>query len=307
MIKDLKLDDYVSGSCFIVKDPKEITLPSGAKLFNATILDNSGAMDVKTFNYNSQYLEAFKNGNILQIYGKVKENKGRLYIDLETYVTAKEGTYSLEDLIMVSPKNFDDMKEDLKKYLDSIKNDELHTITRKIIVDNYKKYLDYPAAVKNHHEFMHGLLHHSLSMCHLIDGIIGNYSDVDRDLLISGALLHDVGKIAEFSGVVATHYTTEGNLLGHLLIGVELIDRASIELNLHSDKILLLKHLVASHHGKLEFGAIVLPSTKEAVILSMVDDLDAKMMAIEKALSTTEKGTFSDRIFPLDNRPFYKE
>ncbi len=307
MIKDFKIDDYINGNCYIVKDPKEITLPTGSKLFNATIQDNSGSIDVKTFTYNSKYLEAFKSGNILQIYGKVKENKGRLYVDLETYVTAEEGTYSLEDLIMVSPKNFDEMKEELKKYISSIKNEDLHAITKKIISDNYKKYLDYPAAVRNHHEFMHGLLHHSLSMCHLIDGIISNYEDIDRDLLIAGALLHDMGKIIEFSGVVATHYTTEGNLLGHLLIGVELVDRASIELNIHSEKVLLLKHLIASHHGKQEFGAITLPSTKEAVILSMVDDLDAKMMAIEKALSTTEKGTFSDRIFPLDNRPFYKE
>ncbi len=307
MIKDIVVDAYINGETFLVKDIKEFTLQSGTKLLNITLQDNSGTIEAKTFNYNHRYLEVIKPGVVINMYGRVKENKGKAFIDIDSYTLPNEGEYELDNLIPVSPISFDVLKEDLKKYLDSIKDEDLHAITKKLIVDNYKKYLDYPAASKNHHDFMHGLLHHSLSMCHLIDGILLNYKDLNRDLLISGALLHDLGKVVELSGVIATKYTVEGSLLGHLVIGVEMIDSASKELNIVNEKVLLLKHLIASHHGKQEFGALVLPQTKEAIILSMVDDMDAKMMSIDKAFETTEKGSFSERIFPLDNRAFYKD
>lgn len=307
MIKDIVVDAYINGEIFLVKDIKEFTLQSGTKLLNITLQDNSGTIEAKTFNYNHRYLEVIKPGIVINMYGRVKENKGKAFIDIDSYTLPNDGEYELDNLIPVSPISFDVLKDDLKKYLDSIKDEDLHAITKKLIVDNYKKYLDYPAASKNHHDFMHGLLHHSLSMCHLIDGILLNYKDLNRDLLISGALLHDLGKVVELSGVIATKYTIEGSLLGHLVIGVEMIDSASKELNIDNEKVLLLKHLIASHHGKQEFGALVLPQTKEAIILSMVDDMDAKMMSIDKAFETTEKGSFSERIFPLDNRAFYKD
>ncbi len=306
MIKDIVVDEYINGETYLVKDAKEFTLQSGTKLFNVTLQDNSGTIEAKTFNYNQRYIDAIKPGVIIKIYGKVKENKGKVFMDLDSYTLPSEGEYEMDNLIQVSPIDFNTLKEDLKTYLDSIKDEDLHAITKKLIVDNYKKYLDYPAASKNHHDFMHGLLHHSLSMCHLIDGIVLNYKELNRDLLISGALLHDLGKVVELSGVIATKYTLEGSLLGHLVIGVEMIDSASKELNIDNEKVLLLKHMIASHHGKQEFGALVLPQTKEALILSMVDDMDAKMMSIDKAFENTENGSFSERIFPLDNRAFYK-
>ncbi len=306
MIKDIVVDEYINGETYLVKDAKEFTLQSGTKLFNVTLQDNSGTIEAKTFNYNQRYIDAIKPGVIIKIYGKVKENKGKVFMDLDSYTLPSEGEYEMDNLIQVSPIDFNTLKEELKTYLDSIKDEDLHSITKKLIVDNYKKYLDYPAASKNHHDFMHGLLHHSLSMCHLIDGIVLNYKELNRDLLISGALLHDLGKVVELSGIIATKYTLEGSLLGHLVIGVEMIDSASKELNIDNEKVLLLKHMVASHHGKQEFGALVLPQTKEALILSMVDDMDAKMMSIDKAFENTENGSFSERIFPLDNRAFYK-
>jgi len=306
MIKDIVVDEYINGETYLVKDAKEFTLQSGTKLFNVTLQDNSGTIEAKTFNYNQRYIDAIKPGVIIKIYGKVKENKGKVFMDLDSYTLPCEGEYEMDNLIQVSPIDFNTLKEELKTYLDSIKDEDLHAITKKLIVDNYKKYLDYPAASKNHHDFMHGLLHHSLSMCHLIDGIVLNYKELNRDLLISGALLHDLGKVVELSGVIATKYTLEGSLLGHLVIGVEMIDSASKELNIDNEKVLLLKHMIASHHGKQEFGALVLPQTKEALILSMVDDMDAKMMSIDKAFENTENGSFSERIFPLDNRAFYK-
>lgn len=306
MIKDIVVDEYINGETYLVKDAKEFTLQSGTKLFNVTLQDNSGTIEAKTFNYNQRYIDAIKPGVIIKIYGKVKENKGKVFMDLDSYTLPSEDEYEMDNLIQVSPIDFNTLKEELKTYLDLIKDEDLHAITKKLIADNYKKYLDYPAASKNHHDFMHGLLHHSLSMCHLIDGIVLNYKELNRDLLISGALLHDLGKVVELSGIIATKYTLEGSLLGHLVIGVEMIDSASKELNINNEKVLLLKHMVASHHGKQEFGALVLPQTKEALILSMVDDMDAKMMSIDKAFENTENGSFSERIFPLDNRAFYK-
>ena len=170
----------------------------------------------------------------------------------------------------------------------------------------YDKFLDYPAAVKNHHEFYHGLIFHTVSMCEIADFIASHYEDINRDLLISGCILHDIGKVVELSGPVATKYTDEGNLLGHLTIGMSIVREAAEKLNIKSEVPMLLEHMILSHHGKLEFGAAVLPSTKEALLLSMIDDMDAKMMMLEKAYENVKEGEYTERLFALDNRAFYK-
>ena len=130
--------------------------------------------------------------------------------------------------------------------------------------------------------------------------------DVDHDLIITGCLLHDMGKLVELEGPIVYKYSTEGKLLGHISIMVAEIRKAAEALKLTSEIPLLLEHMVLSHHGQPDFGSPVLPLTKEALLLSLIDNLDSKMVVVNKALSEVEPGGFSNKVFPLDNRSFYK-
>ena len=153
---------------------------------------------------------------------------------------------------------------------------------------------------------MSGLLYHTLCMADMASLIASYYDNIDRDILITGVLLHDVGKVVELSGPIATKYTLEGKLLGHISIMAAEIRRVARELNINSETPILLEHMILSHHGSKEFGSPVLPLTREAVILHFVDDLDSKMNILDKAYADVEEGEFTQRIMPMDGRAFYK-
>ena len=130
--------------------------------------------------------------------------------------------------------------------------------------------------------------------------------DCDHDLMITGCLLHDLGKIIELEGPIVYKYSTEGKLLGHISIMAAELRKAADELKIKSEIPLLLEHMVLSHHGQQEFGSPVMPLTKEALLLSLIDNLDSKMVVVNKAVADLEPGNFSNKVFSLDNRSFYK-
>ena len=163
----------------------------------------------------------------------------------------------------------------------------------------------YPAAVSIHHEYSSGLLMHSITMADLADYLCPIY-DCDHDLMITGCLLHDLGKIIELEGPIVYKYSLEGKLLGHISIMCAEIRKAAEELKITSEVPLLLEHMVLSHHGQQEFGSPVMPLTKEGLLLSLIDNLDSKMVVVNKAISDVEPGNFSNKVFSLDNRAFYK-
>jgi 3'-5' exoribonuclease len=132
------------------------------------------------------------------------------------------------------------------------------------------------------------------------------YPSLNRDLLYAGVILHDLGKVFELSGPVSTIYTVEGNLLGHISIMVNEIGKAAEELAIEGEEVMLLQHLVLSHHGKEEWGSPKKPLIKEAEMLHLIDNVDAKMNMLDRALTKVKPGEFTERIFALDNRSFYK-
>ena len=190
--------------------------------------------------------------------------------------------------------------------LDSTALERTHSLLCGLKNEYKDSFLAYPAAVRNHHDYVRGLIDHTVSMCEVAEFVSKHYEGVNYDLLMSGCLLHDIGKIVELSGPIATQYTFEGNLLGHLYIGANLVALTAEKLGISGKEVTLLQHLILSHHGKLEFGAAVLPLTREALILSMIDDMDAKMMMLDKAYKDVEEGSYTERLFGLDNRAFYK-
>ena len=304
MIKDLIERGNASG-VYLIKDVNKGITTNGLNYLSFVLQDKSGVIDAKKWDVTAEDINKSEKGKIVRIDGEVTKFKDKLQIRIAEIYEVDPEDNDLSSLLMLGSIEFNALIEDFNYYKNSIKNDDCKVILDAVFKKYYSKFIDYPAAVRNHHEFYHGLLHHSVMMCKVAEQLSKLY-DCDYDLLISGCLLHDIGKVIEFSGYVAPSYTNEGNLLGHISIGMSIIKEISDELKITSEVPLLLEHMILSHHGKLEYGSPIVPLTREALLLSMIDDLDAKMMVLDKALSDIEEGSYTERIFALDNASYYK-
>ena len=160
--------------------------------------------------------------------------------------------------------------------------------------------------MKNHHDFVSGLATHVLGMLHMADALCKQYILLNRDLLIAGVILHDIGKLIELSGAVVTDYTKEGKLLGHISIMQSKVEEKAKQLGYTGEEVLLLRHMILAHHGQYAYGSPVLPMIPEAEMLYLLDNMDARMQSMEKALAPIEPGGFTPRIFAMENRFLYK-
>lgn len=303
MIKDLKERDDASGT-YLVKEATKIDRGTDPYM-NIILQDGSGIIDAKKWHATDEDLTIFESGNLVEITGELLLYKSKKQIRIDS-CKISESREALEEFLVPSPVPVEELITKFRSYVKSITTPELKTILNEIFKKYYNQFIDYPAAVRNHHEFYHGLLYHTVFMCDVAEQLSKIYKSVNRDLLISGCILHDLGKIFELSGPLATKYTIEGNLLGHLSMGMSLIREIAHENNIQGDYPIILEHMVLSHHGKYEYGSCVLPMTREALLLSMIDDLDSKMIILDKAYQDVKEGEFTDRIFSLDNRLFYK-
>jgi 3'-5' exoribonuclease len=212
------------------------------------------------------------------------------------------------DFIVAAPMKKQEMADEVSAIIFQITNANWQRIVRHILRKYQDAFLKFPAAKANHHAFAGGLAYHTLSIVHLAQAIVKQYEQVNASLLYAAALLHDLGKVIELSGPVATQYTTAGSLIGHIVLVDEEIVLAATELkiDLHNEDMLVLRHTVLAHHGLLEYGSPVQPMIKEANILHQLDELDAGMQAFDNALEQTKPGEFSPRQWALDNRSVYK-
>ena len=218
----------------------------------------------------------------------------------------KQGEINLADFIKSAPISKEELLSGVLSYIEKIEYSDVKEIVNKIFDDKLDKISEYPAATRNHHDYYCGLLHHTLGMLKIAENICDLHSNVDRSMLYAGAILHDIGKTVEFSGAVLPKYTVEGKLIGHISIMSALVKETANKLGYDNERVMLLQHMILSHHGNKEFGSPVLPLTKEAVILHFVDDLDSKMNILDKAYADVEEGNFTQRIIAMDGRAFYK-
>ena len=300
--KDLRIDQY-----FLLKEGNKKVSSLGTNYLDLLFEDSTGTIEGKKWKVEPGDVENMVPGKVVKVIGKSEFKLNKMQINVQSFRLANEDEVNLDDFVYSAPTPVRDLINELSALRDNVKDPDCTKIMDYLFDKYYFDYIDYPAATKNHHEYLHGLIYHSVSMAKTADFIAKQYADnLNRDLLITGCLLHDIGKIVELSGRISATYTKEGILLGHLTIGMEMINEAAKAKNVTGDIPLLLEHMLVSHHGKLEYGAAVLPKTKEALLLSMIDDMDAKMMMVDKALESVEEGEFTEKIFPLDNRTLYK-
>lgn len=206
-----------------------------------------------------------------------------------------------------APVDIKELKEGIESYLGMISNPVIREITMQIYNRFKKAFYMYPAAVRFHHAYIGGLAYHTKTMLDIAKRFTEVYTYLNMDYLASGIILHDVCKINELSGFEGGEYTTEGQLIGHLVMGAVEVDRASRELGLeHTEEAMILKHILVSHHGLPNFGAAKKPATAEAMLIWYIDTIDSKFTVLGEELEKTNPGEFTQNIAVLDKQRFFK-
>ncbi len=305
LIKDIEDGMHVRGE-YLVNNLIQGVSNTGKKYLTVVLQDKSGTIDGKKWDVDIEDHQIFAPRNVVYVEAEANLFKNTLQLKILSGTVVPKENVNLDNFVTPPPLPREEMIKELDGYLASLKEGNLKKLVKAIIEKYRDRYLDWPAAVRNHHAFRSGVLYHSLSMAHLAEKVAELYPGIDRDLLVAGCLLHDLGKCIELSGPVATEYTLEGKLLGHISIMAAIIREEADSLAIKGEESILLEHLILSHHGHPEFGSPIPPSTREAVALSMIDDFDAKMNMVYKALETTKPGTWSDRVFAFDGRSFYR-
>ena len=295
----------VEGQFLVASSAKSVN-NLGSFYLTVELRDASGSISAKKWEVSPLDEEIFVPGNVLLITGEVVKYREALQFKILKASLVEPENIDFSTLLTPPPVPREELEKRFFEYVNSIKDEDCKKLLD-YFINKYKNQLFiYPAGVSVHHEYSSGLLMHLTSMAELGDFLAKKYAPVNRDLLITGILLHDIGKLIELEGPVVYHYSTEGKLLGHISIMVAEIRMAAQELGLTSETPVLLEHMVLSHHDKPEFGSPISPMIKEALLLTYIDNLDSKMAIAGKALDAVNPGEFTQKIYPLDGRTLYK-
>ncbi len=271
--------------------------------------DKSGEINAKLWKYDENVHGSYTPNTLVKVQGVISKynESDQLRIDRIRPVVEADGI-RVEDYVASAVYSGEAMFDELIKIADGFSDGEIALLVKTILNASRDKLIYYPAAFKLHHAMRSGLLQHTLSIVRLAQSVCEIYPFVNSDLLLGGAMLHDIAKLEELVAGetgIASGYSVEGTLLGHLVKGAMLVEKTAEQLGVSHDKAVLLEHMLISHHGDPEFGAAVRPLFVEAEILSSLDRLDARIVEVAGAVTGVEAGGFSTRQWALDNRAFY--
>ncbi len=298
----------VEGFC-LVKSLEIKKTAKGVPFLDLVLTDSSGEIGAKLWDYKEEVHGGIKLNTLIKIRGTVSMFNDALQLRIDRVRPALESDgVRMEDFVPSADYSGEAMYDYIFDTVSRFENSQLKKLTLTVLEQNKDKLLYWPAAFKLHHAIRGGLLYHTLSILKLAAAVCDIYPSLERELLYTGVILHDVAKIQEFdvseTGVVSG-YTVEGSLIGHLVRGAMNIEKIGEELGIDKELLMLVEHMVLSHHGEPEFGAAVRPMFLEAEILSQLDLLDARVYEISQAVSEVEPGDFTPRQWALDNRKIY--
>lgn len=294
-INELREGNRMSG-IYLCKHRQPAVTKNGKPYENVILQDRTGIIDAKIWEPNSQGIDEFEVFDYIDIVGDVNSFNGALQVSIKRVRKAGEGEYNPADYLPTSRYDIEEMYQTLLKYIHSVKNPYLLEMLENLFVKNQelaKNFRTSSAAKNVHHGFVGGLLEHTLSVTRFCDFMAKVYPILNRDLLISAAILHDIGKTRELSAFPQNDYTDDGQLLGHIMIGAEMVhDEARKIAGFPADLENKLKHCILAHHGELEYGSPKKPALAEAMALNLADNADAKMETLtELFASSTENGS----------------
>lgn len=307
MIKLNEIQDGTKGKFIaLISNLTKGVTNKGATYLSLVLQDKSGNVDAKYWSPTPEQVSSIKAGMIVEIEGEILSYNKQLQMKVNSLKVIDRSSVDLNDFIKEGDIPRAELKKNIRAVIQSFENKTLQTLILKVMEHYELDFYNYPAAAKIHHDFVGGLATHVWGMMKLANSICDCYPMLDRELLLTGVLLHDIGKCIELSGPVITEYTIEGKLLGHISIMQAIVAEIAKENNLQDEEVLLVRHMILSHHGEYEYGSPVLPMIPEAEILHYIDNIDARMNVLTKAYEGVEKGDFTPRLFALENRAFYK-
>ena len=306
-VNTIKVGDSID-DIFVLSKKSLAQKKDGDNFLNITLSDRTGSVNGVVWDNVDQIIESTTSGDFVHIKGNVNEYRGSLQLVVKKMAPHSVDSIDPSDYLPVTSHNIDNMLNRLKKITASIEKGYLRALIEAFWNDEefVQKFKIAPAAKKMHHSYIGGLLEHTLSMAILVDRIAGHYSDIDMDLLLAGAILHDIGKIREYEYQFSIDYSDEGRLLSHIVIGLEMIDEKVIEIKgFTEEQLLLLKHMIVSHHGTREFGSPEPPKTIEAVLLNYIDEIDSKVNGIRDFISSEDPNETWTSYHKILGRYFY--
>lgn len=286
-IKDLHEGERIS-DIYMVKSKLSATTKNGKAYDIVVLQDKTGTIDAKIWDPNDPGIDDFDKLDYIDVNGEITSFNGALQVNIRRARRTRDGEYNPADYLPVSSKSIDGMYDELLKLIDSIDNQYYKQLLQELFIkdENFVKKFKFSSAAKSvHHGFVGGLLEHSLSVAKLCDYYTTAYPILQRDLLLTAAICHDIGKVIELSPFPENDYTDEGNLLGHIVMGSNMVSNKASKIEGFPKKDLIqLQHCILAHHGKLEFGSPKTPALIEAMALSYADDTDAKMETFKEVL-----------------------
>ena len=265
---------------YLVRKKESRESRAGKSFLSLKLMDKTGVIDAKIWEM-SNSIGDFDEGNIVKIDGTVTTFNNELQLKITKLRRSNEGEYVPADYIPITTKDIDEMYKQVLAIIKTIKIPHIKVLLENMLVNNKElaeKFKTHQAAMYVHHGYVGGLIEHTLSVAEIAISLGKRYKYVDLDLLVAGALLHDIGKVYELRALPHSEYTDDGQMLGHIIIGIEMISKEIDNiLDFPHETASLIKHLIISHHGEYEFGSPKLPATPEAMLLHFADNVDAKL------------------------------
>ena len=289
-IKDYREGDRVC-DIYMCKHRQSATTKNGKSYDNVILQDKTGTIDAKVWSPNDPGIDEYDPMDYIEVYGEVTNFNGTLQVNVKRIRKCRPGEYIESDYLPMSPYPIDDMFNELLSFIDSVKNEYLHTLLCMLFKDDesfISAFKKSSAAKSVHHGFIGGLLQHTLSVTKLCDFYCTRYEKLNRDLLITAAICHDIAKTKELSLYPLNDYTDAGQFLGHIVMGSQMVAEVASKIDNFPTTILYeLQHCILAHHGEYEFGSPKKPALIEAVALNFADNTDAKMETFTELLDNT--------------------
>lgn len=305
----MKIKDFIQNTPIqlplLISNVSQGVTQNGAPYLSFLFQDSSGQIEGKWWDVPKEALESAEIGKIGFVNADVLLYRGALQLRVKGIDYSQ--SFDLAEFAVASEYDSEFLKTKIASYIDMIENPVYSALVKACFEHYGDSFYEYPAATRNHHDFVGGLATHVYTMCQSAVHLKAVYPLLNLDLLLAGILVHDMGKIEEYTRALLSEYSTEGKLLGHISIMQAQLFSISQALGLeHTEESMLLRHLVLAHHGLMEYGSPVRPLVVEAEILHFIDNIDARMNMFDKLMDNLDEGEFSPRTFSLENRSFYK-
>ncbi|MCL1925759.1 MAG: HD domain-containing protein [Syntrophorhabdaceae bacterium] len=293
-VKDIKEGELVR-ELFLVAGKAQLTSNTGKAYLSVQLRDRTGTIEARVWDRAEEIGKRFQRDDVVEVSGSAISYQGRVQLKIHD-VRLYEGPKELSDYLPASRKEVEQLWGLLRGYVEDVKDTDYKRLLSAVFLDPGAAemagcFRRAPGGKTMHHDYVGGLLEHTVSVVGVCRFLSSHYEGVNADLLMTGALLHDLGKVKELSYEGSFDYTDEGRLLGHIYIGAEFVDKVCNSLSgFSSEKAMLVKHMILSHHGELEYGSPKRPKTIEAVLLHFAENMDAKVTAFSDAIEDIPKG-----------------